>query len=75
MKGRTLRHAGVDVVAVLVAVVIFLVPFAGFAVLALSFLVHDRRVWFGIAAMSLFFFPLFLVMIFFLTRRMLASER
>jgi hypothetical protein len=34
------------------------VPWAGFAVLALPFLARDRKVWFGMAAMGLFFVPL-----------------
>ena len=37
---------------------VLLVPYAGLALLALPFLARDRRVWFGIAAMCLFFAPL-----------------
>lgn len=35
-----------------------LFPYAGLLLLPLPFLFRDRRVWFGIAAMLLFFFPL-----------------
>jgi hypothetical protein len=37
---------------------VLLVPFAGFALPVLPFFTRDRRVWFGIATMSLFFLPL-----------------
>ncbi|MDQ6704967.1 MAG: hypothetical protein M3Z85_03260, partial [Acidobacteriota bacterium] len=36
---------------------LLLIPYGGLAVLALA-LLRDRRIWFGIAAMCLFFFPL-----------------
>jgi len=37
---------------------ILLIPYAGVALLALPFLVRDRRVWFGCAMLCLFFVPL-----------------
>jgi len=37
---------------------VFLVPFAGFAVLAAPFLARQRRAWFGLAMSGLFFVPL-----------------
>jgi hypothetical protein len=37
---------------------VFLIPWAGLAVLALALLVRDRRVWFGLVMMSLFSAPL-----------------
>src|SRR5438105_7338759 len=40
---------------------IFLLPFAGLLLLPLPFLVRDRRLWFGAAAMCLFLFPLLLL--------------
>ena len=37
---------------------ILLIPYAGFALIALPLLVRDRRLWFGAATMALFFVPL-----------------
>jgi hypothetical protein len=37
---------------------ILLVPFGGFILAALPAVVRDRRVWFGVAALALFFIPL-----------------
>jgi hypothetical protein len=37
---------------------IFLLPLAGFALIPLALLVRKRAVWFGLASMALFFFPL-----------------
>ena len=37
---------------------ILLIPYAGFALLALPFAVRDRRLWFGCAMLCLFFIPL-----------------
>src|SRR5437867_9959061 len=37
---------------------IFMIPYAGLALIALPFLVRDRRLWFGAAMMLLFFLPL-----------------
>jgi hypothetical protein len=37
---------------------VFLVPYLGFALLLAVLLYRSRRVWFGLAAMVLFFFPL-----------------
>jgi hypothetical protein len=37
---------------------VFLVPYLGFALLFAALLYRNRRVWFGLAAMVLFFFPL-----------------
>jgi hypothetical protein len=40
------------------AAALFGVPFAGFALLALPAVWHDRRLWLGVAATALFFVPL-----------------
>lgn len=37
---------------------IFLIPYAGLALVALPFCVRDRRLWFGLAILCLFFGPL-----------------
>jgi hypothetical protein len=37
---------------------ILLIPYAGFALIALPLLIRDRRLWFGAATMALFFVPL-----------------
>jgi hypothetical protein len=37
---------------------VFLIPWAGLAVVALALLVRERRMWFGLAMMALFFVPL-----------------
>src|SRR5882672_2446933 len=37
---------------------IFLIPYAGFALIPLPLLIRDRRLWFGAAMMVLFFVPL-----------------
>jgi hypothetical protein len=40
---------------------LFLIPFGGLALAAAPLLTRDRRIWFGLAAMLLFFFPLALL--------------
>jgi hypothetical protein len=37
---------------------IFLIPYLGFVTPAFAFLARNRRTWFGLAAMGLFFFPM-----------------
>ena len=40
---------------------LFLLPYAGLLLLALPFFIRDRRLWFGLAAMSLLLIPLLLL--------------
>ena len=67
MPARTNEYALQVKIAALVKTInyyssqMFMLPFAGLAVIALPFLIRDRRLWFGLAAMFLFLFPLLLL--------------
>ena len=50
--------AALAVTSTFYAAKLFLIPYAGFAFLAIPFLTRDRRAWFGLTALLLFFFPL-----------------